>query len=893
LKEEFEEWFSQGVETLEFADGTTWTRADLRLKWLAQSSTAGNDTIVGFSGADSIQGGTGNDVLSGSNGADTYIYAAGDGTDVIDDQGGSGANSLVLQGIAPSNVTIVHNANDAILLIGDHGAEGRITIRQQFNSPTSRISSITFDDGTIWTDQTIAANAIANDGTIVTHYGSAGDDTIWGTSDIDVIDGAAGTDTLQGEGGSDTYRWGSGYGNDTVVETSANSGTDTIRLVGLNPADVTLVRAGSDLRIQLNASGETLKVQNQFNGTNGIEQLVFADGTAWDRGAILVASWIVGTSAAETIYGTADAETFDGLAGNDNLRGGGNGDTYIYRAGSGNDTVSEFSSDAGNDKVKLVGLNAADVEFSRNNNDLFIKIIATSEVLKVENQFNGTNGVEQVAFDDGTTWDRSQIFNAAWVRLTSGNDSYYGSSDAETLDGRGGNDYLQGRGGGDTYIFGAGSGNDTVAESSADSGSDVVKLINLNGGDVEFSRVNNDLFIKIVATSEVLKVENQFNGANGIEQVMFGDGTVWDRTQISEAAWVRGTAGAETLNGNGNAETFDGRGGNDTLRGYGSGDTYIYSIGAGNDTIAEYSGDAGNDVVKLTSLNASDIEFSRISNDLFIKIVATSEVLKVENQFNGTNGIEQVMFGDGTAWDRTQIADAAWVRGTSGAETLNGNGNAETFDGRGGNDTLRGYGNGDTYIYALGSGNDIVEEYSGDAGTDVVKLAGLNSADVLFSRSGNDLFVQINASGETVKVSNQFNGTNGVEQFVFADGTSWDRPAIASAAWYRGTSGNDTISGSSSNDTIAGGGGNDTMSGGSGNDTFVFRTNSGQDTVADFTPGQDVLEFGDGLFADAAAALAAATASGNNTIITIDAYNSVLLQNVSLANLHESDFHIV
>jgi hypothetical protein len=55
----------------------------------------------------------------------------------------------------------------------------------------------------------------------------------------------------------------------------------------------------------------------------------------------------------------------------------------------------------------------------------------------------------------------------------------------------------------------------------------------------------------------------------------------------------------------------------------------------------------------------------------------------------------------------------------------------------------------------------------------------------------------------------------------------------------------------------------------------------------------DVLEFRDGLFADAAAALAAATASGNDTLITIDAGNTVLLKNVAVANLHAGDFHIV
>jgi hypothetical protein len=40
-------------------------------------------------------------------------------------------------------------------------------------------------------------------------------------------------------------------------------------------------------------------------------------------------------------------------------------------------------------------------------------------------------------------------------------------------------------------------------------------------------------------------------------------------------------------------------------------------------------------------------------------------------------------------------------------------------------------------------------------------------------------------------------------------------------------------------------------------------------------------------------ALAHATSSGSDTLITIDASNTVLPRNVSLANLHETDFLIV
>ncbi len=133
----------------------------------------------------------------------------------------------------------------------------------------------------------------------------------------------------------------------------------------------------------------------------------------------------------------------------------------------------------------------------------------------------------------------------------------------------------------------------------------------------------------------------------------------------------------------------------------------------------------------------------------------------------------------------------------------------------------------------------------------------------------------------------------GLEKIEFANGSSWDLATINSSAWYRGMSGNDTISGSSWNDTIYGDSGNDTLSGSGGDDIFVFRASSGQDIITDFSVGHDVLQFRDGVFADSAAAFAAASASGSNTIVTIDASTQVLLQNVALANLHVDDFRVV
>ena len=541
------------------------------------------------------------------------------------------------------------------------------------------------------------------------------------------------------------------------------------------------------------------------------------------------------------------AETLDGLGGADALNGGAGGDTYLFRAGSGNDVISENTDGGATDKVKLVGLNASDVTFRRSGNDLFIAINATGEELEVNDHFYSTaNGIEQVVFADATTWDRTQIASAAWIRGTSGAETLTGTGAADTFDGLGGNDTLAGEDGGDTYLYRLGSGNDTIQDQSYHSGTDVLQLIGLNVADLTFSRISNDLYVTVTSSGETVKVNQQFN-SGGIEQLKFEDATVWDRTQIAEASWFRGTSSAETIYGTGDADKFDGGAGNDTLIGDNNGDTYLYGVGSGDDTIKDYSYYTGTDTLLLSGLNIADVTLTRSGNDLFLKIVSSGETVKVEGQFSG-NGVEQVKFADNTVWDRTQVLDASWIRGTSSAETLNGTGDADKIDGGAGNDTLIGDNNGDTYLYGVGAGNDTIKDYSYYTGTDTLLLSALNIADVTFTRSDSDLFLKINSSSETVKVEGQFSG-NGVEEVKFADNTVWDRTQVLDASWIRGTSsgetvtgtsdadkidgggGNDTVNGGNGADTIDGGAGNDTLNGQSGGDTYLYGAGSGNDTM--------------------------------------------------------------
>ena len=90
---------------------------------------------------------------------------------------------------------------------------------------------------------------------------------------------------------------------------------------------------------------------------------------------------------------------------------------------------------------------------------------------------------------------------------------------------------------------------------------------------------------------------------------------------------------------------------------------------------------------------------------------------------------------------------------------------------------------------------------------------------------------------------------------------------------------------------------NDTLTGNGGADTFVFRNFSQNvqhnDTVTDFNVAQNFLNFDQAHFANVAALLAATHDVNGQAVITVDAHNTVTLNNVTTGDLTHHQSHIL
>ncbi|MDZ7855405.1 calcium-binding protein [Sphaerotilus sp.] len=754
--------------------------------------------------------------------------------------------------------------------------------------------------------------------------GGHGDDVLHGEGGNDTLDGGTGYDLLNGGSGNNTYLFGKGDGRDTIGsywdDTPGKLSTVQLK-AGVLPSEVFVRRVGNSLELAITSTSDKLWIAEFFwnddpaNQYNAVQQVVFHDGTTWNL-STLVSMAMAGTTDSDSLrglgtddtlsggmghdmlngaagndvldggmgndalYGEAGNDTLDGGAGNDHLDGGTGNNTYRFGRGDGQDVVS--AADGAVDKFSTLqfkaGVAASDVMVSRDGVRLVLAINGTGDRVTVENFFWGDepagnyyNGVQQVAFADGTTWDLATI-KAKTVTLSSGNDfvrgfssndtidtgaghdtlyggtgndvlsggtgddwidgeagnnallggagndSLHGSDGDDTLDGGTGNDVLNGGYGSNVFRFGRGDGQDQISYSWYADGVLEFKA-GIVAGDITARRVDNTLVLSVNDTTDRVSISEFFTSSDlssplsPVEQVRFFNGTVWDSATLMNLVQVPGL-GDDSLQGYGESDTISGLAGNDTIVGHEGDDLLQGDEGADN-----LVGSAGNDTL------------------------------------DGGIG-DDALYGGG---------DDDSLVGGAGNDSLDGGYGDDTLSGGAGNDLLHGGDGTNVYLFGRGDGQDVISSHYYSAGT-LQFNEGITPGQIVLRRIDDNLQLSIADTTDSVTIQYYFYGDdpsniyNGIQQISFADGTLWDIAAVMampmtgtdSTEVLRGTHldntisaglGNDTVYGHAGDDLILGGGGDDSLMGDEGNDTLEGGT--GNDVLQGGL-GNNVYRFGKG-----------------------------------------------
>ncbi|QDH73169.1 calcium-binding protein [Brevundimonas sp. M20] len=385
------------IENFVFSD-VTMNAAQLNVYLLQHAGTAGDDFIQGFATDDIMQGGLGDDFLIGGAGNDTYIYALGDGHDVIDDGGVISVDTLQMSGIALADVLFTRdpsNADDLILTFADGGT---VRIDDQFHSNGwDRIENFVFSDATLTAAQVNVR--------LLQQAGTSGNDVIRGFSTDDIMEGGEGDDLLIGGAGNDTYLYALGDGHD-VIDDGGIISVDTLQMSGIALADVLFTRdpANANDLILTFADGGTVRIDDQFhsNGWDRIESFVFSDATLTAAQVNVRLLQQAGTSGNDVIHGFSTDDILQGGLGNDQLFGGAGNDTYIYALGDGQDVIFD-SGIGGFDTLTFLNIDLATTTFSRAADDADDLIITFADggSVRVDEQFDSLAWYRIEAFDFG------------------------------------------------------------------------------------------------------------------------------------------------------------------------------------------------------------------------------------------------------------------------------------------------------------------------------------------------------------------------------------------------------------------------------------------------------------------------------------------------------------
>lgn len=822
------------------------------------SGDKGNDTLWGLAGDDSLNGGAGDDSLWGGEGSDTLTGGEGSDTFVIGENPASdndfitdfdnGVDKIrLLGGLRPEDITPEQQGANVVLRLGNR------TLATLLDTDLGNVNGSDFipagdfsatptptpDPGTPTPTPTPGNNPPR----VVTNTGSR---TNIGIKDV------VSFDELQAFDDRDT--------SELVVYTVTTPPTKGMLLLIPEGAEGDQSQAVPTTTFTQADINQNRVLYMPADGASGGEVDTFSFSVADSEGASTNGTFTF--NIVDPLLGTEGPDFIEGTPGDDSIAGLGGNDTLLGLEG--NDTL-----DGGDGNDNLVGGPGDDLLLGGQGNDTL----------------NGGDGNDTL--DGGPGGD--QLLGGA------GDDSLSGGEGSDTLDGGDGNDTLYGGPGPDLLTGGPGSdvffyagpleGPDTITDftpgqdkfcidvegfganfsdvsvaannSSVDltqdelvnfgsSAGDANAVANAIAANVTAGGSNPYFFTYIKAGDLVLAYDSNGTTAAGAEVIAVmtngltaltgadfdlknpGTGGGTDVVAPPGTSPMMGTSGPDMLMGTSGPDLLEGLEGDDVLSGLEGNDTL--DGGEGNDTLI---GGLGNDSL-----------IGGPGSDVFLFNAPGEGVDTIADFMPGMDviGIDSPGFGG--------VSEAAPINfGTNPVMLMGTEPTFYTFQNSAGDLILAfdpdGTGPGmaqDLANLGTGAGTGLApNDFEFFNATAMTGPPMMTEPPMMTVESGPDFSM---ATAPVVFDYNTFAGPLNIIGSDFDDNFT----GTAMADMISGGDGNDTINGGAGDDMIRGGSGSDLLTGGTGADIFIYDTADvgvgNVDTITDFAPGEDVLQFG-------------------------------------------------
>ncbi|MEJ6391126.1 calcium-binding protein [Gymnodinialimonas ulvae] len=552
---------------------------------------------------------------------------------------------------------------------------------------------------------------------------------------------------------------------------------------------------GDILRVFVATEGQIGLAEISLNLSNqGGTQIAAHQGEALLGGTL--DDVLIGGAGSDVLSGGAGADLIEDGHGTDTLMGGDGADIYILRADGARDLIQDFQQ--GQDRLDL-----SDWPMFYEPDAIGYEATATGAILTWRSE------VLEIATRNGQMLTSSEVQAAILPTATRAPDfdAIFGNSGAQDVQGTSLDDVIV-----------AGDGDDTIM---AAAGADFV-----DGG------AQND----------------SLSGGLGDDTLLGGDGS----------DGLDGGINNDTLNGGAGNDTLWGMAGVDTLVG-GDGDDLIYGgdnpdilLGlSGADTM---DGEEGDDIYYVSTGDLL-IDTGVLGFDIAIILDAAGDTISL----SGWSGLDRMEGNAGDdVIDATTLGQAIFIWANAGHDTIHGGSGNDTLLGGGGSDSVRGGAGQDTILGGIGDdtvhagdGDDLIFVFDdgdvvhgGDGYDEVVvrtpdgialAIGGWSGVEYVIGLTGDDTLDAFGYSDNLVLV-----GGDGAD--VLSGGSGNDTIyADAGHDYLWGNSGNDALIGAGGNDTLAGGAGDDFLDGGVGSDVFVFANGFGEDVIAGFESGTDLM----------------------------------------------------